>query len=715
MYLQHFGFTSFPFSINAYGHALFLSEQYREANAHLYYCLQHPGGIFVLTGEVGTGKTTLARHFLHQQSDRVETAFIINPRIPSTQLIATICQELGIKVAKGSSIKAVIDALHRYLLKARREDKRVVILVDEAQHLSFDALEQLRLLTNLETSDSKLTQIILVGQEELATHLRHPSLRQFQQRVIGQYHLKRLTLKQTGSYIHHRLLCANGSPTLIPSSLHRIIFKRTNGIPRLINTLCDRALLGAYALGRKRVDRSVLKQAIAEMLVQPHLGTASPSVPEGSLLLPDTPPPSSWNTSPVDIVPPPGWNPNDGTTASKPSFFARITQKLIAFMRINRFTGFNLISRVALISALVVSGGWFVQHQNPSTTNSQLVSVPDGTANPLPDIVLTQRLSNTNPSGESLNDESPNTAQPQAEEAHNATAANNPSLAPPIKKPKIVLQPIPDAAITPIFPNIVNGVSPLDPVPASQPTIQPSVPDLPTPSTDAPQIEVSVAADLRDVPVSFDDSVAISSLAELPLGGTNYAEYTYLLRLWDIQAPPFDNNSIPCLDIAAYQLTCAHITADLDLLRAIDLPTVMQINQQNTSLAASEFLLQGIDDDYALLWRSGTNYRIPTATLTAEWQGSSHYFIQAPQDFRTAFRPQSTSKSISWLINALSQVDAKYALNASIDSYNEQLIRSVKTFQQQQGLKPDGIAGFRTVALLNRILFRPPSLETNLE
>jgi len=791
MYLQHFGFTGFPFSINAHGHELFLSEQYREAAAQMHYSLQHPGGIIVLTGEVGTGKTTLARNFLDRQAETVDTAFIVNPRMPTPQLIESICQELGAKPRKGGGIKTNLDKLHQYLLKARQKDRRVVVLVDEAQHLTFDSLEQLRLLTNLETSAGKLAQIILVGQEELRSLLAHPSLRQFRQRVVGHFHLRRLDLQQTGAYIRHRLGCANGSPTLIPTSLHRLIYRHTTGVPRLINLLCDRALLGAYALGRRQVDRGVMKQAIAEMLVKPGRekiitlqAQDKPATPLATPPHQSTISPAFHAEHPVDQLAhmPTEW-------IESPSAIARFSSVLMTVWR-----GFTMqaLARVALIAAVVVPGGWLITQTPGPELEGGLVNVPDGTSSLLPQIVLTrpnpkqQTTVLSEPQDEAIEltwvDEGETQASPTTETVEFAKPAELAVAAEPLegrhqtgqpeeqkrqapnpqpstgavttetaKKPE---QPAqldkakenePAPTFLPIFPDIARGVSPLAPpenlvpelaktqeLPIAEPAPEQQTPvqskskiAIVEPKPQAP-LEAGRQAEERkpkpDIQVSLQptpsttliDVVDIDSLADLPLGGPSYAEYSRLLELWNIEAPPFDQNSVPCLDVARHQLTCAHITADLGQVRAIGLPSVLQ-SSTNSHVRASEFLLVGINDSYALLWRSGKHYRIAAATLDREWRGTGHYFIQAPQDFRSAFRPDSTSDSITWLINALSRVDPKYALDTSIASYNEQLVHSVKTFQQQQGLTPDGIAGFRTVALLNQLLFGPPILTTTFD
>lgn len=266
MYTRHFSLDEPPFSIAPNPRYLFLSPQHREALAHLLYGIGVGGGFVALTGEVGTGKTTLCRCLLEQLPEDVEVALIFNPRLNSRELLASLCDELHIANpgAKGS-LKQLIDILNHHLLYAHARGRRTIVLIDEAQNLSFDVLEQVRLLTNLETNQAKLLQIILVGQPELNTLLARPNLRQLSQRITARYHLKPLSLRETRDYVRHRLAVAGGSENLFTGPAIRAIFHTSGGIPRLINLMADRALLGAYTLGRHRVSWWVVRKAGREL------------------------------------------------------------------------------------------------------------------------------------------------------------------------------------------------------------------------------------------------------------------------------------------------------------------------------------------------------------------------------------------------------------------------------------------------------------------
>jgi general secretion pathway protein A len=269
MYYQYFGLTEAPFSIAVNPRYLFMSARHRDALAHLLYGVGTGGGFILLTGEVGTGKTTINRCLLEQLPHDTDIAIILNPALNAMELLATACDELGISYdVDNHTLKTLTDKLHGFLLENHARGRKTVLLIDEAQHLDFDVLEQIRLLTNLETNSEKLLQIILIGQPELAQMLAQPELRQLNQRITARYNLEPLDLDETGAYIHHRLQVAGMSPdrVIFPTSVVRGIYQRTRGIPRVINVLCDRILLGAYGRNKTRADRSMLKLATREVL-----------------------------------------------------------------------------------------------------------------------------------------------------------------------------------------------------------------------------------------------------------------------------------------------------------------------------------------------------------------------------------------------------------------------------------------------------------------
>ncbi len=269
MYHSYFGLKEAPFSIAVNPRYLFMSARHRDALAHLLYGVGVGGGFILLTGEVGTGKTTVNRSLLEQIPENTDIALILNPALNAVELLATVCDELGIEYDTGEqSLKTLTDKLHQFLLANYAKGRNTVLLIDEAQHLQFEVLEQIRLLTNLETNTKKLLQIVLVGQPELRTLLNKPELRQLAQRITARYQLKPLNLAETDAYIRHRLQVAGlpANQTLFPKKIVKGIHVVSRGVPRIINVLCDRMLLGTYGQNKTVVDRAMLKQAITEVM-----------------------------------------------------------------------------------------------------------------------------------------------------------------------------------------------------------------------------------------------------------------------------------------------------------------------------------------------------------------------------------------------------------------------------------------------------------------
>ena len=266
MYAEYFGLKESPFTITPDPRYLYMTERHREALAHLLYGVGEGGGFVQLTGEVGTGKTTLCRCLLEQLPGHVDVALILNPRVTSRELLAAVCDELRIGYpANTESVKELVDVLYRYLLDAHARGRRTVLIVDEAQNLPADVLEQIRLLTNLETTTDKLLQIILIGQPELGHLLERQELRQLAQRITARYHLDVFTPAETNSYVRHRLRIAGRTRGLFTEQAIRRVHRESDGVPRLINVICDRALLGAYALERAHVDARTVAHAAAEV------------------------------------------------------------------------------------------------------------------------------------------------------------------------------------------------------------------------------------------------------------------------------------------------------------------------------------------------------------------------------------------------------------------------------------------------------------------
>lgn len=268
MYCEHFGLRLAPFSIAPDPRFLYMSLRHREALAHLRYGLQAGGGFVLLTGDIGSGKTTLCRSLLAHTLPQVQLAYVLNPRLDTIELLQTVCEEFRQPLPTDSrSLKALVSTLNAFLLQAHADGQRCVLIIDEAQNLSVEVLEQLRLLTNLETNEHKLLQIILIGQPELRNMLDGPELEQLAQRVIARYHLEALDPADTRLYVQHRLTVAGltGPLPFTEQALHRL-HRHTDGIPRRINLLCDRAMLGAFGRRQPQVDTALVDLAAREVL-----------------------------------------------------------------------------------------------------------------------------------------------------------------------------------------------------------------------------------------------------------------------------------------------------------------------------------------------------------------------------------------------------------------------------------------------------------------
>src|ERR1700719_2814321 len=267
MYTSFFGLSEKPFAITPDPRYLYLSERHAEALAHLLYGINESGGFIQLTGEVGTGKTTVVHTLLSRVPHHADVAVILNPRVTPVEFLLTICEELGLGItdADRDSVKQMVDALNRRLLSAHAGGRRIIVIVDEAQNLTADVLEQVRLLTNLETPTQKLLQIILIGQPELRELLDRTDLRQLAQRITGRYHLKPLSREETKGYVRHRLRVAGATQEIFTPAALLELHRLSQGIPRVINVACDRALLGAYTQETKKITASLVRRAAGEV------------------------------------------------------------------------------------------------------------------------------------------------------------------------------------------------------------------------------------------------------------------------------------------------------------------------------------------------------------------------------------------------------------------------------------------------------------------
>src|SRR6202158_311796 len=267
MYLAFFGIAEKPFAITPDPRYLYLSARHADALAHLVYGINEAGGFIQLTGEGGTGKTTTIRSLLARAPENARGALILNPRLSAREFLLALCEELGLGAddSAAGNTKELVDLLNRYLLRAHAQGRRVVLIVDEAQNLAPEVLEYIRLLTNLETETQKLLQIILIGQPELRKLLAREDLRQLAQRITGRYYLDPLSRQETAAYVRHRMRVAGATAEFFTRGALREVYNVSRGMPRVINIICDRALLGAYTQDLHQVPAALVRRAAAEV------------------------------------------------------------------------------------------------------------------------------------------------------------------------------------------------------------------------------------------------------------------------------------------------------------------------------------------------------------------------------------------------------------------------------------------------------------------
>jgi len=265
MYCNFYGFKERPFNVTSDPAFFFLSRQHKEALSHLLYGVTQRKGILVITGEIGTGKTTLCRFFLNQLPKNVKTAFILNPYFSEIQLLEAIVSDFGLKVKSKTRLSFVWE-LNRFLLNESGAGNNIVLIIDEAQNLRPQALEQIRLLSNLETEKDKLIQIVLMGQPELNRKLDLYELRQLQQRIMVRYHITPLQKDELSDYINHRLNIAGSDGTIkFSEETIKEISDFSCGVPRLINIICDRALLAGFVAETRTINSEIINKCVKEL------------------------------------------------------------------------------------------------------------------------------------------------------------------------------------------------------------------------------------------------------------------------------------------------------------------------------------------------------------------------------------------------------------------------------------------------------------------
>ena len=619
MYPKYFGLKEASFSITPDPQYLFLSEQHREALAHLLYGAGDSGGFVLLTGEVGTGKTTVCRAFLEQLPDGVDVALVLNPAMTAVELMHAICDEFGIEVPDAEpSAKALVDRLNQFLLDAHARGRRPVLIIDEAQNLRPNVMEQIRLLTNLETAKQKLLQIFLIGQPELRAMLASPDLRQLNQRITARFHLRPFNARETAAYVDHRIAVAGvDRPLFTPAALRRV-HHLSGGVPRLINLLCDRSLLGAAVSRRLQVTPEIVTRAARE--VKGNDVAALPRRGYGLAI-----------AASVLIAAAGGvWIGASGILDGMP-------QRLQALLPAGDRPEANTEPKVATISV----------EDTSLETELEAVTATEPAAD-----TASEALTDT------LTDPPP---PPVSSDASPEVAADTPQ---------------PTDALSEVVP--AGGVSagPVSTAASAEPI---------------PRISMSrVTPELSEADADQLDAILT------PNEGT----VDELLGLWGV-ATDAVVSGLDCGAVRAFGLECERGKGRWSDLRLFDRPAALALSEPDGAVGYA--VIGAIDEEHAVLHHDGQAHRVPISMLDERWSGDYLMLWRRPPFATNVIGKGSSQQAIAWLRERLASLpDMKLAAEPA--RYDSALTEAVRRFQAGHGLVPDGVAGPRTLILLNNVL-----------
>ncbi len=603
MYTSYFHLKEFPFSIAPDPAFLYMSPRHQEALGHLLYGTGQYGGFVQLTGEVGTGKTTIIRTLLAQKLDNVDAAMIHNPRQSEQEFVQSICDELAVPyVREGATLKTLVDALNKFLLAQHEKGRRTVLIIDEAQQLAPEVLEQVRLLTNLETSKEKLLRIMLVGQPELSELLARNDLRQLAQRITARYHLTPLNAGETAEYIAHRLQVAGGASKLFTPAAIKAIYKHSGGVPRLINVLCDRALLGAYSQSAPQVTVPMVNGAAAEVF-----GVAA-------------------------------------ATAASQAGGRSLAASALRWLEVALAVG-----AVAVALGLALK---FWQHREagPATVATAQPGTP-AFVGPLP--------------------------QP---------AAAPVALAPPPAAPEKI-------AAAPPVPEPVAARPPPPPAPKAPPTAVP-----------APATTTTAAAPPAPAPVPVTPPPAPAPASKLVPNSAALSEATaplneQMLRLGRIWLPGFKANRAepPCRGLHRSRLECLRGSGEWSELAAMNAPAILTLSMGKNDVRY--VLLRALGKDSATLLGPKGPQQIATKQLDSLWTGE-YLVVWKRETDELTIGPETRGEPILWLRQRLAQRLGAPVGNIDNLLWDLELKTAVQHFQTANGIRPDGIAGARTLMAL---------------
>jgi general secretion pathway protein A len=674
MYRNYFGIDENPFSVTPDPRYLYMSEKHQEALAHLLYGVGEGGGFVLLTGEVGTGKTTICRCLLEQLPDQVDVALCVNPRMSEVELLATVCDDLGIHYpGQTASLKTLVDALNQHLIEAHAKGRRSVLIIDEAQNLSPGVLEQVRLLTNLETDKHKLLQIILIGQPELNDLLARRELRQLAQRITARYHLGSLTQRETAGFIRHRLSIAGLDIDLFDAGALAKVYKLSRGIPRLINNICDRCLLGAFARNRRRIDRRMVRVAAAEVK-----GRLKGKRATGRRLLP-------W--------------------ASATAFAATA---VALFVTLGPFE-LDRISLFAPSQAVVTASG-------PATAVPETLPTELQAASPVHEL----------DTKEVENETAPTEAIPAVSSAAGIIPVDTPEEEQP---PEKILAAKTEKLSAEAPSNPPNPASALEAAKSEGDTTTVTMPldvsKVPPPQTAAPPVlqtlvmaPVDVAAEPLQIkmgqpetgkapiePETIMASIDPAATEKMPtpetLGdlfrrsamfGDLEDALTTLFARWKLDYLKLKGFA-PCSKAGEAGLQCLQSKGDWQSLQRLNRPALVTLTlDDGTRFHAVVSAFHGA----SITLQFGRHEIVTdTARLTTYWSGGYLALWKPPNSYRRQLKQGMKGPDVAWLETRLSEIEGGAKNSGGTITFDAKLKDRVTSFQREQGLKADGIVARR--------------------
>ncbi len=652
MYESYFGLKEKPFSIAPDPRYIYLSDAHEDALAHLLFGVQEGGGFALMTGEVGTGKTTLLRTLVQQLPENIDLALVFNPMLSPLQFVATVCDELKIPYdADKASLKLLIDALNKHLLAAYLDGRRTILVIDEAQSLSVEVLEQIRLLTNLETTREKLLQIILIGQPELRETLARNDMRQLAQRITDVFHLEPLSLEEVRNYLIHRLTIAGAQKSIFSDSAVRAIYAASGGVPRLVNELADKALLSAYAKEKRQVDRKMVREASKQVL-------ASRNEASFGWL---------WGvTAAVVILAAAGifylWR-QSAPVVSDPALHQPMTSGQERSSRTH-------VEAEAIIEPPVVQ---------QAAADDTPVLISNGVSTPyLPEEATDQAIANVTDS-----------AALQSVELMPAESASE-SLPLQVAAEVPLAAETGEAVVHPQEANAGQLIADQEPAPGNESGGQASADK---------GMDAEGEREEEHEEESSSDAIALDEwIYDHSEETSRENALKELVSVWNVDV---DSHSDACEAITEYGLRCLKMNGSWAMINEINRPVIVQLHMGNQR--SHYVTLLGSDAESVVIRFNSEVYRFPHKELSARWFGEFELVWQEPpMGFRSAMLPGDRGEQIEWLRDRLREISGvEVPPQNGEDLFDERLAEAVRSFQASNHLTPDAMVGTQTIIRLN--------------